>query len=1057
MTRRKNGSPSGTRRARRSDAEGVRIAEAARRAAAEAEAAAKERTEAPAETEALRAPAAEAPRTDEAAGETAPAPSESTADERSSAPADPADDPAKEAPASVISAAAEENLPEPKAETVPDAEPESAPEAGPKAGAEAHGTAAEEAPATPEPIEPIEPNETVGTQESAPEGAPAAEPAPASPESPKPRRDVLIIPSAERRLAKASAHSESARKAEGDAAPKPEPVRKDAEPQARKSASPDPAALAFGRVPAVAAAFLLSAAALSFAAANWVGWSPALRLAAFGGAALLAFLPAAFVRNLTPAVTDRFAAAGGLLTALLMAVIGQTWQTGEGAASLLLSLSLLMTPWAAAVRRPLTGSLWFASLTAGLLLEGFARFDGGAEFFAALLPATAFALLAALISSAALRLRPQMSGLRAAALLPALAFAVLAGAVAPTGVALRMGGLAGLPVLYLAGAALGSAALALTRLPEHRSLAALVALGWFNAFLCLAFPEVGPHLSGSSLIYALALVNGVAFLAAVPLVRRLRARRGSRSGAEGTHAETGALDRWARRIPVVAVGTVGAVAALLAAVSVAILLGVDASAGWLLAAGLLLGAFLRVRDLRSGEDRPVTALSATLAALALLACASGWLVVVSGQPSPAESAGLVAAALLAAVVFPWRIVLFLALLSPCAAFSPEALREMPVLPSAAVFAAVAAAVLAVLAAPARTKPVAARLPAALAALWALMTIEPMLAFDRSAASPWPMDAVQFALPAAGVLLLALAALMSLRRFGLRHPETGRMAAALFACAAAAFAFPGAEAPILLSTAAAAALALARPDGAQNEPGRTSGVAAALLFGLALTAGDLYWASPLEGANVLLEAARTLALPGFALAAGAAALLGRRGFRPAPGLRPLPAAALLIVVLALGWSVLGRVSLLAEGTPVVLRLAPADPRDLLMGDFMTLDYEIDPDAASLVRAHRGEPGRIAGFCLAPDAEDAGSLTISKAVVRGAEDDAEAVCPAGTALELGAEGDLPRLPRRWFFPSGEAARHEAAVAAELRCRGRRCILARLIEGDGRPITPAEPRFD
>ena len=96
----------------------------------------------------------------------------------------------------------------------------------------------------------------------------------------------------------------------------------------------------FGMIIGSWAILLLSGALLAFAAANWTVWSDTLRLTIFGGAALLSFLPTVCCKYISRTLQDCSAALGGLLTALLFVVIGQTWQTGDDAASLLLGCLL---------------------------------------------------------------------------------------------------------------------------------------------------------------------------------------------------------------------------------------------------------------------------------------------------------------------------------------------------------------------------------------------------------------------------------------------------------------------------------------------------------------------------------------------------------------------------------------------------------------------------------------------------------------------------------------------------------------------------------------------
>ena len=71
------------------------------------------------------------------------------------------------------------------------------------------------------------------------------------------------------------------------------------------------------------------------------------------------------------------------------------------------------------------------------------------------------------------------------------------------------------------------------------------------------------------------------------------------------------------------------------------------------------------------------------------------------------------------------------------------------------------------------------------------------------------------------------------------------------------------------------------------------------------------------------------------------------------------------------------------------------------------------------------------------------------VKVRRDGVVSACPKDTQWEIAALGGVPKLPNRWFFPSGESARFDAAAAAELRCLKEQCVLAQLLNAQGSPI--------
>jgi uncharacterized membrane-anchored protein len=58
--------------------------------------------------------------------------------------------------------------------------------------------------------------------------------------------------------------------------------------------------------------------------------------------------------------------------------------------------------------------------------------------------------------------------------------------------------------------------------------------------------------------------------------------------------------------------------------------------------------------------------------------------------------------------------------------------------------------------------------------------------------------------------------------------------------------------------------------------------------------------------------------------------------------------LILVLLVANAAVVDKERVLAQGTPVLLELAPVDPRSLIQGDYMNLDYAMSRQLADSVR-------------------------------------------------------------------------------------------------------------
>jgi uncharacterized membrane-anchored protein len=129
---------------------------------------------------------------------------------------------------------------------------------------------------------------------------------------------------------------------------------------------------------------------------------------------------------------------------------------------------------------------------------------------------------------------------------------------------------------------------------------------------------------------------------------------------------------------------------------------------------------------------------------------------------------------------------------------------------------------------------------------------------------------------------------------------------------------------------------------------------------------------------------------------------------------------LVVVLALvNWSIAQKEALLRDGTPLLIELAPVDPRSLIQGDYMRLEYRIARD----IFGHYDWPrdGHIVVF--------AGPDNVASFVRRHEE---------GTPLAAGEhllfyrrrDGRIRIGTDAFFFQEGHASRYERAKYGELR---------------------------
>lgn len=175
-----------------------------------------------------------------------------------------------------------------------------------------------------------------------------------------------------------------------------------------------------------------------------------------------------------------------------------------------------------------------------------------------------------------------------------------------------------------------------------------------------------------------------------------------------------------------------------------------------------------------------------------------------------------------------------------------------------------------------------------------------------------------------------------------------------------------------------------------------------------------------------------------------ARVGRFGYS-----RPAKAGAAVLAVVAgvLAVGVASDAYHLKTARTVWAELRPVDPRDILMGDFMALEYAVDP------AKRLGDDEAAEGF---PVAVENGVLRPLPKDAEGAEDGGSAGASAapGTEillLDVDRFRGSPRLPRRFFFPQEEAEKWSGMRWAELACTGDgtapgRCLLVRLTDAPG-----------
>ncbi len=123
---------------------------------------------------------------------------------------------------------------------------------------------------------------------------------------------------------------------------------------------------------------------------------------------------------------------------------------------------------------------------------------------------------------------------------------------------------------------------------------------------------------------------------------------------------------------------------------------------------------------------------------------------------------------------------------------------------------------------------------------------------------------------------------------------------------------------------------------------------------------------------------------------------------------------LILVLSLfNKSVIEKEQILADGKLVLLKLAPVDPRSLMQGDYMSLNYEMSDNSFDDSIPKRG-------YCiLTLDENGVGSLIRLQDALEPINDSEYGIVytKSDWSINIGAES--------YFFEEGQAEKYEAAI--------------------------------
>ena len=176
-----------------------------------------------------------------------------------------------------------------------------------------------------------------------------------------------------------------------------------------------------------------------------------------------------------------------------------------------------------------------------------------------------------------------------------------------------------------------------------------------------------------------------------------------------------------------------------------------------------------------------------------------------------------------------------------------------------------------------------------------------------------------------------------------------------------------------------------------------------------------------------------------------------GFANVSKVKPLVAlAVVLLILIPLNYKVQQFEDVLATGKPVVLKIAPVDPRSLMQGDYMALSYAIlndiranlneSEDGVTLAKEKK-HPSKV--YALIHQDEQ-GVATLCQVEDSPPNDFKD--CVANVYLPVNTFKWLPELPsQEYFFAEGKGQHYAQAEYAEYRFKNGILLLARLLDKD------------
>lgn len=158
---------------------------------------------------------------------------------------------------------------------------------------------------------------------------------------------------------------------------------------------------------------------------------------------------------------------------------------------------------------------------------------------------------------------------------------------------------------------------------------------------------------------------------------------------------------------------------------------------------------------------------------------------------------------------------------------------------------------------------------------------------------------------------------------------------------------------------------------------------------------------------------------------------------------------VVVVLflgAFGWAVSQKEALLANGRVMVLELAPIDPRSLMQGDYMELDFDMERQIYAALR-QTDLSGLPRSGCVIVMLDEANRAQFTRL------DDGGALQPNEARLKFRwRDGGVRIASGSFFFQEGHGIFYDPALYGELRVDEHgNALITRLLDEAMQPIKP------